>query len=162
MVLKYTNQITTSSEDVFYKKILNAEYKLRLSELILPRIDYPSMAASIEARAPFMDHDLVEFAASLPFDLKMDKTPKSILKSIGKKHLPNFIINAPKVGFGQILTPFFKKTLPEWYKKEILNSHSPLNEYISKDFLLDIFEKKDFSYRMWILYSLHRWLLVNK
>jgi asparagine synthase (glutamine-hydrolysing) len=160
-VLKYTNQITTSSNDVFYKKILNAEYKLRLSELILPRIDYPSMAASIEARAPFMDHDLIEFTASLPFDLKMNKTPKSIIKSIAKKHLPNYITNAPKVGFGQLLTPFFNSTLPDWYKTEIIDTDSPIKHFISSEFLESIHSNKDYSYRMWLVYSLNKWLTYN-
>lgn len=160
-VLKYTNQITTSSNDVFYKKILNAEYKLRLSELILPRIDYPSMAASIEARAPFMDHDLIEFTASLPFDLKMNKTPKSIIKSIAKKHLPNYITNAPKVGFGQLLTPFFNSTLPDWYKTEIIDTDSPIKHFISSEFLESIHSNKDYSYRMWLIYSLNKWLTYN-
>ena len=160
-VLKYTNQITTSSNDVFYKKILNAEYKLRLSELILPRIDYPSMAASIEARAPFMDHDLIEFTASLPFDLKMNKTPKSIIKFIAKKHLPNYITNAPKVGFGQLLTPFFNTTLPIWYKTEIIDIDSPIKHFISPEFLESIHSNKDYSYRMWLIYSLNKWLTYN-
>ena len=160
-VLKYTNQITTSSNDVFYKKILNAEYKLRLSELILPRIDYPSMAASIEARAPFMDHDLIEFTASLPFDLKMNKTPKSIIKFIAKKHLPNYITNAPKVGFGQLLTPFFATTLPIWYKTEIIDIDSPIKHFISPEFLKSIYSNKDYSYRMWLVYSLNKWLTYN-
>lgn len=160
-VLKYTNQISTSSNDVFYKKILNAEYKLRLSELILPRIDYPSMAASIEARAPFMDHDLIEFTASLPFDLKMNKTPKSIIKSIAKKHLPNYITNAPKVGFGQLLTPFFNSTLPDWYKTEIIDTDSPIKHFISSEFLESIHSNKDYSYRMWLVYSLNKWLTYN-
>ena len=160
-VLKYTNQITTSSKDVFYKKILNAEYKLRLSELILPRIDYPSMAASIEARDPFMDHDLIEFTSSLPFDLKMNKTPKSIIKLIAKKHLPNYITNAPKVGFGQLLTPFFNSTLPLWYKTEIIDIDSPIKHFISPVFLKSIHSNKDYSYRMWLIYSLNKWLTYN-
>ena len=160
-ILKYTNQINTKTKDEFYKKILNAEYKLRLSELILPRIDYPSMAASIEARAPFMDHDLIEYTASLPFKIKMNNTPKSIIKSIAKKHLPDYITNAPKIGFGQLLRPFFNKTLPKWYKKEVLDLESPIKEFISIKYLKSIYEKKDYSYRMWLIYSLNKWLTYN-
>lgn len=159
---KYANQIKIKSNDAFFRRILNVEYKVRLSELILPRIDYPSMASSIEARSPFMDYKLIEYMASVPFEVKMkNKEPKHILKKIGKKRLPEYITNHPKVGFGQMLLPFFNDTLPEWYKEEILEKDSPLYEYISKDFLKKIYTNKDYSYRMWLLYSLHRWLKEN-
>lgn len=161
VLLNFTNEIDINSEDSFYRKILNTEYKLRLAELILPRIDYPSMAASIEARAPFMDHDLIEYTSSLPFNKKMNESPKTIIKSIAREKLPEYILNHPKVGFGQLLTPFFNATLPVWYKNEIIDNESPLYEYISKDYLMKLYESKDFSYRMWLLYSLHKWLKEN-
>ena len=104
-------------KDIILRRILNIEYKLRLAELILPRVDYPSMAASIEARSPFMDHQLIEFSASIPFDLKMKNGPKSIIKKIAIDKLPTYIIDHPKVGFGKLLQPFLKKTMPIWFKR---------------------------------------------
>ena len=74
------------------------------------------MAASIEARAPFMDHDLVEYTASLPFKIKMNNTPKSIIKSIIKKHLPDYVTNAQKL-VGQLLRPFLIN-FAKWHKKK--------------------------------------------
>jgi asparagine synthase (glutamine-hydrolysing) len=156
-----SNEITDDFDDAFYRKILNVEYKLRLSELILPRIDYPSMAASIEARAPFMDHDLIEFTSQLPFSQKMANGPKSLIKKIAAKYLPEYITNAPKVGFGQLLRPFFTSTLPEWYKSEILDTAAPIRTFVKLDALKEVYDKKDYSYRMWLLYSLNKWLVVN-
>lgn len=162
LLSKYSDQIKVNTNDSFFRKILNIEYKVRLAELILPRIDYPSMAGSIEARSPFMDHDLIEYTSSVPFGIKMkDKVPKYILKKIGEKRLPEYITNHPKVGFGQMLLPFFNNTLPLWYKREILDDNSPLKEYISTEFLNNTYKNKDYSYRMWLLYSLHRWLKAN-
>ena len=98
---------------------------------------------------------------STPFDLKMNKTPKSIIKSIAKKHLPNYITNAPKVGFGELLIPFFNNTLPKWYKKDVLDNEAPIKDFISLDFLKTIYSSKNYSYRMWLIYSLNKWLTYN-
>ena len=79
VIKNYSDEVRTSTKDKFLRKLLNTEYKLRLAELLLPRVDYPSMAASIEARSPFMDHKLIEFTSSIGFELKMRDGPKSIL-----------------------------------------------------------------------------------
>jgi asparagine synthase (glutamine-hydrolysing) len=166
-VLKdYMDQVTVKTDDSFLRKVINLEYKLRLPEMILSRIDYPSMAANVEARSPFVDHDLVAYSARLPFALKMrNGQAKSILKAIGKKVLPDYVINHPKVGFGQLLTPFFEETLPSWFKKEILDERSPIENYVEAKFLNQIYQRhlhsKKEGFKLWILYALHRWLLIN-
>ena len=120
---------------VFLRKVLNIEYKLRLAELLLPRVDYPSMATSIEARSPFMDHNLIEYSATLPWNIKMKNGPKSILKRIGEDKLPKYIVNAPKIGFGQLLNPFFENELPAWFHKDvIIDKDSPIREYVDINF----------------------------
>ena len=156
-----SDEITIKSKDKFYRKILNIEYKLRLSELILPRIDYPTMAASIEARAPFMDHQLIEYTSGLDFSLKMKKETKTLIRGIARSKLPNYILEQPKVGFGQLLRPFFFDVLPVWYKREILDIKAPIKKYIAEDYLHKLYIEKDYSYRMWLIYSLNRWLLLN-
>jgi asparagine synthase (glutamine-hydrolysing) len=161
----YSDEINGGMKDSFLRKVVNIEYKLRLAELLLPRVDYPSMAASIEARSPFMDHTLVEYTASLPFALKMKHGPKSIIKEIAKDKLPEYIINQPKVGFGMLLTPFLQDTMPEWFKREILDGNSPVKEFIDEAFLAELHQKhmvmKHYGYQMWILYALHKWMINN-
>ncbi len=123
------------------------------------------MAASIEARSPFMDHKLIEFTSSIGFELKMRDGPKSILREIAKKILPNYIMKQPKVGFGMLLKPFLKKTIPIWFKKEILEKDSPIKKYIYSDFLNQIYDQhlkeSNQGYQLWILYSLNKWLVNN-
>ncbi len=163
---KYSNQITDEFNDSFLKKVLNIEYKVRLAELLLPRVDYPSMAASVEARSPFMDHSLIEYSAGVPFSQKMSQGPKTIIRKIASSILPEYILSQPKVGFGMLLNPFLNEELPVWFEKEILQSPSPLKEYIEEDFLVNLhrehLEKKAEGFRMWILFSLHKWLELNK
>ena len=95
-----SDEVDTDFEDNFLRKLQNVEYKLRLAELLLPRVDYPTMAASVEARSPFMDHKLIEYSASIPWKIKMKDGTKSILKKISRSKLPKSIIDGEKVGLG--------------------------------------------------------------
>ncbi|PCI73568.1 MAG: asparagine synthase (glutamine-hydrolyzing) [Gammaproteobacteria bacterium] len=162
---KYAAEIRDDLDDSFLRKVLNIEYKVRLAEMLLPRVDYPSMAASVEARSPFMDHQLIEYSASVSFSVKMKVGPKTIIRNIASKILPNYLMEQPKVGFGMLLNPFLNNDLPVWFKKEMLDVNSPIQEFIDKDFLNKIYKKhlidKSEGYRMWILFSLNKWLEIN-
>ena len=166
VIKSYCDEVRNDLDDSFLRKILNTEYKLRLAELLLPRVDYPSMAASIEARAPFMDHKLIEYTCSLSFRQKMRNGPKTIIREIAKKVLPQYIMNQPKVGFGMLLTPFLKDIMPDWFKNEVLKENSPVQEYIHLSYLEKIYDShtkySNEGYRMWILFSLNKWLLNNR
>lgn len=84
----------------FGKQMLYLELKQRLPELLLMRADKMSMAASIEAREPFLDHKLVEFMLNVPEHLRFkNKTTKYLLKKAAEGILPNDIIYRPKIGF---------------------------------------------------------------
>jgi asparagine synthase (glutamine-hydrolysing) len=72
-----------------------------LSECVLFKVDRASMAASLETRAPFLDHTLAEFLAQLPLHLKLrGLTGKYILKRAMRGILPEAVIRRPKKGFG--------------------------------------------------------------
>ena len=160
-----SDEVSDKFKDSFLRKLLNVEYKLRLAELLLPRVDYPSMAASIEARSPFMDHKLVEYSASIPWDIKMKNGAKSIIREISKDKLPEYIVKAPKVGFGMLLTPFLEDVMPNWFKRDILEKDSPLKQYIEDEYLQSFYQRhldrKDYGYQLWILYSLNKWMENN-
>jgi len=160
----YMSEIRSDLPDSFLRKILNIEYKMRLPELILARIDYPTMAASIEARSPFMDHKLIEYSATLDFNIKMKYGAKTLLKNIVKQNLPDYISGQPKIGFGMLLQPFYKKVLPLWFK-EILIYSAPINEYISHRFIKELYamnEKRHYyGNKLWIIYALNKWLTSN-
>jgi asparagine synthase (glutamine-hydrolysing) len=148
------------------RKLQNVEYKLRLAELLLPRVDYPTMAASIEARSPFMDHKLIEYSASIPWSVKMKDGPKSILKEISRSKLPESIVDGEKVGFGELLVPFMNDILPIWYKKDLIDSDEvPLHKYVKKDFIVNLYKRKifghDCGFQLWTFYSLNLWLQNN-
>jgi asparagine synthase (glutamine-hydrolysing) len=80
-------------------RVLYADLKTYLVELLMKQ-DQMSMAASIESRVPFLDHHLVEFAASLPVDRKLAGwSTKRILREAAADILPKSILERPKMGF---------------------------------------------------------------
>ncbi len=82
-------------------QMLYLELKQRLPELLLMRADKMSMAASIEAREPFLDHHLVEFMLTVPLSMRFkNNTTKYLLKKVAQRVLPDHVIYRPKVGFG--------------------------------------------------------------
>lgn len=81
----------------------------RLPELLLMRIDKMSMASSLEARVPFLDHKFVELAMSIPSDLKIRRgVGKYILRKAVRNTIPNAIIDRKKQGFGLPLQDWFQ------------------------------------------------------
>lgn len=85
---------------------------------ILVKLDRASMAASIEARTPFLDVDVVDFALQLPVALKRDKY---LLKQLMRGRIPDRIIDRPKQGFGIPLGYWLRGPLADWAAM-ILNS----------------------------------------
>ena len=89
------------------------EFQQRLPELLLMRVDKVSMATSIEARVPFLDHRIVEYAFRLPSRIKLGPNyePKHILKKAAEGILPHEYIYRKKMGFAAPVN--------EWLKTEL-------------------------------------------
>jgi asparagine synthase (glutamine-hydrolysing) len=84
----------------FLDRIIYLELKHRLPELLLMRVDKMSMATSVEARVPYLDHELVQFALAIPASLKYHKgQSKYILKQAARGVVPDEVIDRPKIGF---------------------------------------------------------------
>ena len=91
-------------------RMLYVDTKLWLADLLLARGDKMSMAVSLEARVPLLDHKLVEFAATLPQNLKLRKfTRKYMLKKVSKAWLPPEILNRKKQGFPMPTSSWLRK-----------------------------------------------------
>jgi len=86
--------------DTQIQRMTKTDFAHYLSEDILTKVDRASMAVSLEARVPFLDHKICEFAFSLPDDFRYNsRTKKYLLKRVGKKILPDNFIYERKQGF---------------------------------------------------------------
>jgi len=102
--------------------VLYTDMHLVLSNDMLKKVDSMSMANSLEVRTPFLDHNLVDFAFSLPSEFKINsKTRKKILTDSYRKYLPEDLIGRPKQGFEVPLLSWFQQDLRSTIENDLIN-----------------------------------------
>jgi asparagine synthase (glutamine-hydrolysing) len=125
---------------------------------ILTKVDRMSMAHSLEARVPLLDHPLVEFACGLPADLRMrGEQTKFLLRRILRGRVPDEVLTRPKRGFAVPLSSWFGKRLPNFFRDRLGNG-SRLEELgiqaPAVRALVNLFEQRgreDHCQRLWAL-----------
>lgn len=144
-------------------RMINLELHYRLPELLLMRVDKMTMAHSLEARVPFLDHRLVESTLDLPTDWKIaGNRPKSMFKDAVRGMIPDEVIDRPKTGFGAPVSAWLRGQLGKLVEDEI--SRCPLffdgwfyTNYIGKMFEAHRRGNGDFGACLWALYNLAIW-----
>ncbi|MGE0822333.1 MAG: asparagine synthase (glutamine-hydrolyzing) [Candidatus Binatia bacterium] len=108
----FAKQLTCVETDDPLSRMLYVDTKLWLPDDLLARGDKTSMAVSVEARVPLLDHKLVEFAATLPSHLKLKRlTRKYLLKKVSRTWLPPAIIDRKKQGFPVPFAQWFRTSV---------------------------------------------------
>jgi asparagine synthase (glutamine-hydrolysing) len=107
------------------------DLNLRLPELLLMRVDKMTMGASLEARVPFLDHEIVALALGISEQVKTrGGVLKAVLKQAVRGIIPDAIIDRPKQGFGV--------PVREWLSAELLRDSMPIvKDFIAETDLLD-------------------------
>lgn len=147
----------------FAARMSYLELKLRLPELLLMRVDKITMATSVEARVPFLDHHLVEYAMSLPVDLKIRGTSgKHILKQALTKVLPEDLLYRPKRGFGAPIREWLRGASGEMLGSMIMNSSLRRRELFNYAFIQKLLDEhrrggRDWSFQLWALLNVSLW-----
>lgn len=104
--------VTECDAEDTVERMQNLDTRLYLAEDILTKVDRASMAVSLEVRAPFLDHRVAEYAASLPGDYKLrGRRTKYILKRAVADLLPPFVTRRGKKGFGVPVAEWLKVKL---------------------------------------------------
>lgn len=130
---------------------------------LLVKVDIASMAVSLEARSPFLDHHVMEFAASLPALFKLrGLTTKYLLKNALRGLVPRANLTRSKMGFGVPIGHWFRTELKGLLKEAILSDRSLRRGYFKPDAvrrLVDdhIARRVDYSHQLWTLLMLELW-----
>jgi len=148
----------------FLARMTYLELKLRLPELLLMRVDKITMATSVEARVPFLDHKLVEYALSLPRALKVEgASGKHILKRALEDVLPRDLLYRPKRGFGAPVREWFRSQESELLDEHLLNSAMRRRtDFFDYKFIARLVDEhrrgaRDWSFHLWSLLNLSLW-----
>ncbi len=152
------------SYDDAITKLQYLDLKLYLQESILAKVDRASMACSLEVRAPFLDHELVEFVMGLPSEWKLNGfTSKYILKKAMENWLPDKVINRPKKGFGVPIAKWVKGPLNALFRDLLafdrVRREGFLNpEYVTKLLQDHLLNKRDNRKQLWTLLVWELWV----
>jgi asparagine synthase (glutamine-hydrolysing) len=129
---------------------------------ILTKVDRMSMAHSIEARVPLLDHKLVEFAATIPPEMNLrGDTTKAILKRAMKGILPDAIIDRPKRGFAIPLGYWFRGKLGGYARDLLLGDRARQRGFFNPRSIENLVDRhqrgENLDLQLWTLISFELW-----
>ncbi|MDP1571595.1 MAG: asparagine synthase (glutamine-hydrolyzing) [Vicinamibacterales bacterium] len=146
------------------QKIPYMEMQLRLPEHLLMRVDKLTMAHSIEARVPFLDHDVVEFANRVPAAYKLkDGVGKSLLKKAAAPYLDDDMLYRRKQGFGAPMEEWFRegdfgrRCLAAFERSEIRKQGFLDNAYFTDLLTRQIDGRGGYSFHLWTVLNAVLW-----
>jgi asparagine synthase (glutamine-hydrolysing) len=136
------------------------DLKLRLPELLLMRLDKMCMGVSLEGRAPFLDHKVVELALSVPAAIRYKNgVLKSLLKKAVSGLVPERLLRRPKQGFGAPVYEWSLDRLGARMRAE-LEQFCAEAEFLDRQGVNALFARKD-GVRLWYLYNFALWHRTN-
>lgn len=153
-----------AKSDNFTERMMYIDIVSYLPDDILAKIDRASMAVSLEARVPLLDHRVVEFAWRLPMDLKIrGGVGKWILRQVLLRHLPRELIERPKQGFGIPVSEWLRGPLRDWAEsllgeRRLIEGGFLSSELVRKLWLDHIDSRADNGRSLWGVLMFQAWL----
>jgi len=152
--------------DDLLAKLLYVDINTYLPEDLLVKMDIATMANSLEARVPFLDHKFLQLVAGIPSHLKLKgSTTKFILKKAFSDFLPEAILKRRKMGFGVPISRWFRKELKEYIYEILLDSKTLNRGYFKREGIERLLNdhiglRYDHSAKIWALLFLEIWFRV--
>ncbi len=139
------------------------DFKTYLCDDILTKVDRATMAVSLEAREPFLDHTIAEYIARVPLDLKYrNGESKYILRKILYKYVPKELLQRPKQGFGVPIDSWLKNDLKgilqQYLSPENIKNQGIFNEtYVTESLNGYLAGASDSAHKFWFLLMFQMW-----
>lgn len=147
----------------FVDASLLADFMTYLPNDLLVKVDIATMAVSLEARSPFLDHHVIEFAASLPEKFKLrGLTTKYLLKKVLRKLLPSENLDRRKMGFGVPIGHWFRGKMQPFLREVVLSEKASKRGLFKPEIVRQLVDqhtegKRDYSHQLWTLLMLELW-----
>ncbi|MFT3978942.1 MAG: asparagine synthase (glutamine-hydrolyzing) [Ferruginibacter sp.] len=139
------------------------DYQTYLLDDILQKVDRAGMSVSLEGREPFLDQRIIEWAAQLPEDYKYRKGDKKyIIKQIVHKHIPQSVMDRPKMGFGIPIADWLYKELKPMVDTFLDEAYIKKQDIFNNDAIQDLRAsfyngKAERAEKIWFLLSFQLW-----
>jgi asparagine synthase (glutamine-hydrolysing) len=152
-----------ASGDSLLDQLLETDVVTYLPGDLLTKIDIATMASSLEARSPLLDHELMELAASLPASLKARGLErKRALKAALRGWVPDEILDAPKRGFEVPIAQWLRGDLSRFARELLLDRAAVGRGWFRKDAVCSLLDghasgQEDHGARIWSLLMLELW-----
>jgi asparagine synthase (glutamine-hydrolysing) len=157
------DQFDRSDAESLLDRLLDVDVNHYLPDDLLVKVDVATMSVGLEARAPFLDHHVMEFAASLPVNLKLrGATGKYVLKRAVRHLVPEPILQRRKMGFGVPLEHWFRHELREMTEDVLLGPTVAERGYVRPKVVRRLVEEhvsgaRSWHYQLWNLLILELW-----
>ena len=135
-----------------------------LPDDILTKVDRSSMAVSLESRAPFLNHSVIELSQRVPIEMKIKNGQgKWILRNILNDFIPSNLIDRPKTGFGIPIAEWLRGPLKEWAESLIDSSRLKDDGYFNPALITDMWKKhisknRNYGHHLWSILMFQAWL----
>lgn len=144
-------------------QLLYADIMSYLPDDLLVKVDIASMAVSLEARSPLLDHIFMELAASIPASFKVcGNQKKLIFRNALRGFIPDQILDRRKMGFGVPIEHWFRGSLNGYIREHLLDGRFARRNIVKQQFVSELVEKHtkgkiNYANQLWALLMLELW-----